>query len=175
MPTRPIRKRPSQIGGALLRAPLQLRLGLHDRSQLPVVGEARRPRPACPLPGPRIGKVGVISAVVVRCQVSPQFPAHRGRRPVDPPSDLPHAEPLRPQGGDRLPLQPGQIPVRPTSIGQPHRRNAAVLRPPPIPVFRSIPTCRRASIVPTPDSSNGQYRDSTSSSLTAPSPHHHAP
>jgi hypothetical protein len=65
MPARPVGKRRAQVGGDLLRAPLQLQLGLHLRTQLGVFQQPRPARPARALPGTGMGQITVIATAVV--------------------------------------------------------------------------------------------------------------
>jgi len=57
------------VRGDLLRAPLQLQLGLHDGAQPRVAGQASVALAASPLPGAGVGQVTVVDVVVVRAQV----------------------------------------------------------------------------------------------------------
>jgi hypothetical protein len=122
MPRRPVRVGEPQPGGDLLGAPLQLELVLDDLAQVVVDREAASTVPAGPFPSTGMGEVTVVHAPIVGAEVAAQLPAHRRRRPAQPPGDLPHADPAVSESRDPLALQLREVAARAVCLAQSQRR-----------------------------------------------------
>jgi hypothetical protein len=85
------------VSGDLLRAPLQVELGLHLPLELEVRGQLGASGTSSPFKAPVVGQVGVVSAVVVRAAVAPQLPADCRRRPSEQAGYLPRIPRPRPR------------------------------------------------------------------------------
>jgi hypothetical protein len=72
----------AQIRGDLLRASLQLQLGVHLGAQLRIVDQARPARPPSSLSGAGVGEIAVVAAAVARQSVAAQLAPDR--RPCPP-------------------------------------------------------------------------------------------
>lgn len=132
MPLGTIRPAGPEMGGDLLRAPLQVQLGLHLGSELGIRGQLGASGTSGPLAAAVMGQVGVVSAVVVRAAVAAQLPADRRRCPPEQAGYLPDRQAAATQRGNPPTLQQRQVPARTRGLGEIVRLQATVLRPPPV-------------------------------------------
>lgn len=124
-------QRVPEMCGDLLRAPLQVELGLHLGLQLEVRGQLGASRTSYPLADSVVGQVGVVSAVVVRSAVVPQLLTDCRRRPSERAGNLPDFQTAATQRRDS-PLQQRQVTARARGLREIVRSHATVLSPPPI-------------------------------------------
>ena len=93
-------QRLTQVGSDLLRAPLQIELGLHLRPQVKVGGQLRSARPHSPLTAAMMRQVRVVPAIVMRSAVTTKLPTDRRRGTTEPRSYLPYRQAAIAQRGN---------------------------------------------------------------------------
>ncbi|GAA4033347.1 hypothetical protein GCM10022232_93950 [Streptomyces plumbiresistens] len=121
-----------EMGGDLLRAPLQVELGLHLGFELGVRGQLEASRTSGSFAAAVVSQVGVVSAVVVRAAVAPQLPADRRRCPPEQAGYLPDGQAAATQRGDPSALQQRQVPARTRGFREIVGLQTAILHPPPV-------------------------------------------
>lgn len=121
-----------EMGGDLLRAPLEIELGLHLGFELGVRGQLGASGTSGSFAAAVVGQVGVVSAVVVRAAVAPQLPTHRRWRPPEQAGYLPDGQTAATQRGDPSALQQRQVPARRRGFRKVVGLQATILRPPSV-------------------------------------------